>query len=104
MMTMINPAILIAVLQLVVQGRAAELLVSAGPEDATTVHTAVKTETAVLYVQPNMIGDNSFWKTRSHVHPAWSRDGRRVYFNAWPADSSRPQLMVADVATLLKKP
>ena len=43
MMTTMSRAILVAVLQLVVQGQAAVLLVAAGPEDATTVHAAVKT-------------------------------------------------------------
>jgi hypothetical protein len=60
-------------------------------------------ETAALYVQPKKHPHGDFWKKRTHMHPAWSRDGKRLYFNAWPRESNGPQLLVADLSSLLTR-
>lgn len=52
--------------------------------------------TAILYVQQER--SREIWKLRTHVHPAFSRDGKRVYFNAWPDGAKGPRLMAVDIA------
>jgi len=42
------------------------------------------------------------WKFRSHVHPAFSRDGKRVYFNFNAPESKGSQLYAADLSDYIK--
>ena len=56
---------------------------------------------ADLYVQPRDVNGEDFWEKHSHMHPAWSRDGKRVYFNAWPAEFPGPQVFALDVSRYL---
>lgn len=53
---------------------------------------------AILYVQQER--SRELWKLRTHVHPAFSRDGRRVYFNAWPENAPGPQVMAVDISAV----
>lgn len=39
-----------------------------------------------LFRQPAVVKGKVFWEIRSHVHPSFSRDGKRVYFNAQGED------------------
>lgn len=55
--------------------------------------------TAVLYVQKEH--SREIWTMRTHVHPAFSRDGRRVYFNAWPEGARGPRLMAVDISGVI---
>lgn len=54
---------------------------------------------AILYVQKER--SRELWTMRTHLHPAFSRDGRRVYFNAWPAGAKGPQVMAVDISAVL---
>ncbi|NJN27355.1 MAG: hypothetical protein HC819_15960 [Cyclobacteriaceae bacterium] len=40
----------------------------------------------LLFEQKAIVNGIEFWKVRSHVHPAFSRDGKKVYFNGQGAD------------------
>jgi hypothetical protein len=42
--------------------------------------------TALLFEQAAVVNGKEFWEIRSHIHPAFSRDGQRVYFNAQGSD------------------
>lgn len=42
--------------------------------------------TKILFEQPAVINDIAFWKVRSHIHPAFSRDGKSVFFNGQGSD------------------
>lgn len=42
--------------------------------------------TKVLFQQPRMVKGKDFWEVRSHIHPAFSRDGKKVYFNGMAKD------------------
>ena len=56
---------------------------------------------ATLYSQKRKVRGRDFWGVRSHVHPAFSADGKRVYFNAWPEDEPGPQVFCCDVSKLV---
>lgn len=55
--------------------------------------------TAVLFTQEQH--SKEIWEMRTHVHPAFSRDGKRVYFNAWPAGAPGPQVMSVDISSIV---
>ena len=40
----------------------------------------------LLYWQRAVVKGIKFWDVRSHIHPAFSRDGKRVYFNGQGSD------------------
>lgn len=40
----------------------------------------------LLYQQPAVVKGIKFWEVRSHIHPAFSRDGGKVYFNGQGRD------------------
>ena len=42
--------------------------------------------TKLLYQQPAVVKGIKFWDVRSHIHPAFSRDGKKVYFNGQGSD------------------
>ncbi len=42
--------------------------------------------TKVLFQQPNVVNGKNFWDVHSHIHPAFSRDGKKVYFNGMAQD------------------
>jgi Tol biopolymer transport system component len=42
--------------------------------------------TRVLFQQPNVVKGKNFWDVHSHIHPAFSRDGTKVYFNGMAND------------------
>lgn len=42
--------------------------------------------TKLLFQQPNIINGKNFWDVHSHIHPAFSRDGKKVYFNGMSDD------------------
>ncbi len=42
--------------------------------------------TKVLFQQPNVVNGKNFWDVHSHIHPAFSRDGTKVYFNGMAKD------------------
>ncbi len=39
-----------------------------------------------IFSQPAVVQGKSFWDIRSHVHPTFSRDGKRVFFNGQGVD------------------
>ena len=40
----------------------------------------------LLFQQPAVVNGIKFWEVRSHIHPAFSRDGKKVYFNGQGSD------------------
>lgn len=56
----------------------------------------------VLYEQAGQVGDISFWDKRSHTHPAFSRDGTRVYFNAITPGDEGAQVYAYDLDELMR--
>jgi Tol biopolymer transport system component len=42
--------------------------------------------TITLFQQPRVVNGKDFWDVHSHIHPAFSRDGKRVYFNGMAKD------------------
>jgi len=40
----------------------------------------------VLFEQPDVVNGKDFWDIHSHAHPAFSRDGTKVYFNGQAKD------------------
>ena len=46
--------------------------------------------------------DNDVWNYRSHVHPAFSRDGMRVYFNYDAPGSKGSQVYAYDLSEITK--
>jgi len=40
----------------------------------------------LIYQQPAIVNGIKFWEVRSHIHPAFSRDGKKVYFNGQGSD------------------
>ena len=40
----------------------------------------------LLFEQPAVVNGIEFWEVRSHIHPAFSRDGQKVYFNGQGED------------------
>lgn len=42
--------------------------------------------TKVLFRQPNIVNGKNFWDVHSHIHPSFSRDGKKVYFNGMAKD------------------
>lgn len=42
--------------------------------------------TKVLFAQPKVVNGKDFWEVHSHSHPAFSRDGTKVYFNGMAKD------------------
>ena len=40
----------------------------------------------LLFEQAAIVQGIKFWEVRSHIHPAFSRDGKRVYFNGQGKD------------------
>lgn len=42
--------------------------------------------TKVLFAQPKVVNGKDFWDVHSHIHPAFSRDGKKVYFNGMAKD------------------
>lgn len=42
--------------------------------------------TKTLFQQPRLVNGKDFWDVHSHIHPAFSRDGKRVYFNGQAKD------------------
>lgn len=57
--------------------------------------------TGMLFTQPATVNGIKFWETRSHVHPAFSRDGKKVYFNAQGADG-KSKVWCYDLADIIK--
>ena len=55
----------------------------------------------VLYVQPGTVDGENFWKLRAHMHPAFSRDGKRVYFNAIPPNAGGSKVFALDLTPLI---
>lgn len=45
-----------------------------------------KEPTKLLFEQAAVVNGIEFWKVRSHIHPAFSRDGKKVYFNGQGKD------------------
>lgn len=57
--------------------------------DPIKVHVYKKGETSptkLLFQQPNIVNGKNFWDVHSHIHPAFSRDGKKVYFNGMSSD------------------
>lgn len=42
--------------------------------------------TKVIFMQPRAVNGKDFWDVHSHIHPAFSRDGKSVYFNGMAKD------------------
>lgn len=42
--------------------------------------------TKVLFQQPRKVNGKDFWDVHSHIHPTFSRDGKKVYFNGMAKD------------------
>lgn len=42
--------------------------------------------TKVLFQQPKVVKGKDFWEVHSHIHPTFSRDGKKVYFNGMAKD------------------
>lgn len=42
--------------------------------------------TKILFQQPRKVNGKDFWDVHSHIHPSFSRDGKRVYFNGMAKD------------------
>lgn len=42
--------------------------------------------TITIFQQPRVVKGKDFWDVHSHIHPAFSRDGKRVYFNGMAKD------------------
>jgi Tol biopolymer transport system component len=40
----------------------------------------------LIFQQPAVVNGIKFWEVRSHIHPAFSRDGKKVYFNGQGSD------------------
>jgi len=51
----------------------------------------------IIYEQTRNVAGRDFWEIHSHMHPSWSRDGSRVYFNAMPEKDGVSQLFAYDV-------
>jgi Tol biopolymer transport system component len=53
--------------------------------------------TKELFRQPAVVRGKVFWDIRSHIHPAFSRDGKRVYFNA-KGEDGKSKVWVFDLS------
>lgn len=42
--------------------------------------------TKILFQQPRLVNGKDFWDVHSHIHPTFSRDGKKVYFNGMAKD------------------
>lgn len=57
--------------------------------------------TKELFRQPAVVNGKHFWDIRSHIHPSFSRDGNRVYFNGQGEDG-KSKVWFSDLDTSLK--
>lgn len=57
---------------------------------------------AVMHRQDRVVRGCDFWGVRSHMHPAFSDDGRRLYFNAWLPDDPWPQVYRCEIPDRLR--
>lgn len=56
----------------------------------------------ILFQQPRKVQGKDFWDVHSHIHPAFSRDGRRVYFNGMAKDGLS-KVWCYDLSEIIKK-
>lgn len=58
--------------------------------------------TKVLFQQPDVVNGKDFWDIHSHAHPAFSRDGTKVYFNGQAKDGLS-KVWCYDLSDVLEK-
>lgn len=56
----------------------------------------------LLFEQPAIVNGIEFWEVRSHIHPAFSRNGKKVYFNGQGADG-KSKVWCYDLTDLVKE-
>lgn len=56
----------------------------------------------LLFQQPAVVNGIKFWEVRSHIHPAFSRDGKKVYFNGQGNDG-KSKIWCYDLSELMKE-
>ncbi len=56
--------------------------------------------TKILFQQPATVNGIKFWDVRSHVHPAFSRDGKKVYFNG-QGDDGKSKVWCSDLSEII---
>ena len=54
----------------------------------------------LLFQQQAVVNGIKFWELRSHIHPAFSRDGKSVYFNGQGSDG-KSKVWCYDLSELL---